>query len=438
MKPLQLTLTALLFSVLLCSQTSAQKKSSLLSYNISFSDYNTPKAIRDSTLKDVLKDGDWFRTKKKSFGLTIGWWKSLTEKIDFSANLTGTFSNFPAYFIKGDDIGQASFTPQLDALFHLKAFTADAGINPFLTAGLGAGYFSNQVAAYAPLGAGLQFNFSEGAYLIMQMQWRKRLTQGITQDYLQYNIGFAQTTGRKKANSKPAPKISVPADKDGDGVTDANDGCPDVAGTINGCPDADKDDVADKNDLCPTEKGTVKGCPDADADGIADKDDNCKNTAGLARYKGCPIPDSDNDGINDEEDKCPDAAGTALNKGCPDIKPQVKEKVDFEAQSIQFKFASDELLDVSLKSLYEVASILVENPKLNLSIEAHADNRGLPERNMMWSERRAKAVADYFLNKGIKPERITYKGYGDTQPIADNKTEAGRSKNRRVEMKLSY
>jgi OmpA-OmpF porin, OOP family len=73
-----------------------------------------------------------------------------------------------------------------------------------------------------------------------------------------------------------------------------------------------------------------------------------------------------------------------------------------------------------------------------LSIEAHADNAGTPERNMMWSERRAKAVADYFIGKGIAAERITYKGYGDTKPIADNKTAKGRALNRRVEMKVDY
>ncbi len=86
----------------------------------------------------------------------------------------------------------------------------------------------------------------------------------------------------------------------------------------------------------------------------------------------------------------------------------------------------------------EVAKILQEKPELKLSVAAHADNRGTYERNLMWSVRRAKAVADYFINKGIAADRISYKSYGDTQPIADNKSEKGRAQNRRVEMKVDY
>jgi OOP family OmpA-OmpF porin len=82
--------------------------------------------------------------------------------------------------------------------------------------------------------------------------------------------------------------------------------------------------------------------------------------------------------------------------------------------------------------------VLQNNPNLRLSIAAHADSKGTPERNMMWSERRAKAVADYFINNGIAQNRLTYKGYGDTVPVADNNTEKGRSMNRRVEMTLNY
>ncbi|HMP88166.1 MAG TPA: OmpA family protein, partial [Lacibacter sp.] len=219
---------------------------------------------------------------------------------------------------------------------------------------------------------------------------------------------------------------------------DNNDECPDAKGTVRGCPDTDGDGVPDKDDQCPGVKGTLNGCPDNDGDGVADKDDKCPDVAGLARYQGCPIPDSDGDGINDEADKCPNLPGTAANQGCPDIQPQVKKQVDLAARNIRFKFASDELLPESLKLLYQVAGILIENPDLKLTIEAHADNRGLSERNLMWSERRAKAVADYFISKGIAPERLTFKGYGDTQPVADNATEAGRAQNRRVEMKLFY
>jgi outer membrane protein OmpA-like peptidoglycan-associated protein len=124
--------------------------------------------------------------------------------------------------------------------------------------------------------------------------------------------------------------------------------------------------------------------------------------------------------------------------GCPEILSEAKKKVEYAARNILFKFASDELLPSSFKPLNEVVSIMNEEKELKLNIEAHADNRGTTERNMMWSERRAKAVAEYFISKGINKERLTYKGYGDTKPLADNATEEGRSKNRRVELYIGY
>lgn len=434
------------FAALFCNMAvqaqSGNKKPARLSYNVTFSDYRLPATIKQTSLSEALQQKDWYKPGTKSFGMSVAWWKQLTPHVDFSGGLTGTFSNFPANFVKDDSIGQAKFSTQLDLLLHARAFKEQAAVNPFLTAGLGVGSFPDQFAVYAPLGVGLQFRFKEGAYLLLQAQWRKRLTEGIENDYLHYSIGFAQSLARQKKTKTTATEPEVisimPPDADGDGWEDSKDECPGAKGTVKGCPDSDGDGVADKDDQCPTVAGKLKGCPDADNDAIADKDDKCPDVAGLARYNGCPIPDSDGDGINDEEDKCPKEAGAAATNGCPEIKPEIKEKVNFAARKILFRFASAELLESSLKSLYEVAGILIENPSLKLTIEAHADNRGTPERNLMWSERRAKAVADYFISKGIQPERISWKGFGDTQPVAENTTEAGRAQNRRVELKLEY
>lgn len=470
MKPTRLLTALALMNILtIQAQQTPAKNKSLYSFNISLADYRLPADIKATSVSDALKKGEWYKPGSKSFGIGISYWKGLTKKIDFSGTLTGTFSNFPAYFVKDDTIGQAKFSTQFDALLHLNAFSDKASVNPFLTAGLGAGYFPGQFAVYAPVGAGLHFRFAEGSYLTLQAQWRNKISSGITNNYLFYSVGFMQSNpfGKKKHDAvvnevKPVTPPPAP-DKDGDGFDDANDQCPNVWGTVKGCPDTDRDGVpdkddqcpnikgtvhgcpdrdgdgvADKDDQCPDEKGTVNGCPDSDNDGVADKDDACKDVAGLAKYKGCPVPDTDHDGINDEEDKCPDVSGTAANGGCPEIKQEVKAKVEYAAKNIFFAFASDVILKKSYKPLDEVVKILQENPQIKLTISAHADNRGTPERNMMWSEKRAKAVADYFISKGISADRISFKGYGDTQPIADNKTEKGRAQNRRVEMKLDY
>jgi OOP family OmpA-OmpF porin len=76
---------------------------------------------------------------------------------------------------------------------------------------------------------------------------------------------------------------------------------------------------------------------------------------------------------------------------------------------------------------------LVEFSAVPVEIAGHADSQGSPERNLELSRRRAQAVLDYFVSRGEDPERFVAVGYGDTRPIADNSTEEGRQKNRRIE-----
>ncbi|HEX4956882.1 MAG TPA: OmpA family protein [Lacibacter sp.] len=456
------TLVLCFVSVILLNHSFAQNRQKpLLSFNIHFSDYKTPGIIRDSSFSKAFSGNDWYAPGNLSFGIGLSIWKELSKKIDVSGNLNGTFSNFPRLFVKDDSIGKAGFTPQMDVMAHAFALKRTARFNPFLSVGVGAGVFGGEFAAYVPVGIGFKLRFKEGAYLINQVQYRNALTEGITQNYLLYNIGFTQTLGKQKTEEPVTtePTIAIPADRDGDGVEDNKDECPDVPGAVKGCVDSDGDGIADKNDPCPHEKGTLNGCADSDNDGVADKDDKCPDTKGTAN--GCPdsdgdgiadkddkcptakgtmkgCPDTDGDGINDADDKCPNDAGNANNNGCPEVKQEVIQKVNYAAKNIFFQFASDEILKSSFVPLDEIVKIMKENPSLKLSVAAHADNRGTAERNLYWSQRRAQAVANYFISKGIDAGRITAKGYGDTQPVSDNKSEAGRAKNRRVEMKLDY
>ncbi len=124
---------------------------------------------------------------------------------------------------------------------------------------------------------------------------------------------------------------AVPAasnDRDGDGVPNADDRCPDQYGpkANAGCPtgtapnetaDSDYDGVPDSRDACPNQYGTAKanGCPDRDNDGVPDISDKCPGAAGEVHWQGCP--DSDGDGLPDHEDNCPDQKGTAADRGCP-------------------------------------------------------------------------------------------------------------------------
>lgn len=229
-------------------------------------------------------------------------------------------------------------------------------------------------------------------------------------------------------------------DTDGDGILDIKDKCPKDKGLpeFNGCPDSDADGVQDAEDHCPKVAGLkeFKGCPDSDGDGIEDHMDKCPNHKGTAEGEGCP--DTDGDGVYDHNDVCPTTPGLATNKGCPEIKQETIQKIALAAKGINFETGSDVITAASFVNLDILAGILNEYPEATASIEGHTDNVGVPAANLELSQKRADAVMAYLINKGVKPSRLKATGYGDTQPVADNKTKAGKAKNRRVDFKLTY
>lgn len=101
-------------------------------------------------------------------------------------------------------------------------------------------------------------------------------------------------------------------------------------------------------------------------------------------------------------------------------------------QNIRFASNSFELPPGALVELERLREVLAENPTLKLEISGHTDNTGKAEDNQVLSTNRAKAIADYLFGKGMAAGRVTYKGYGATQPVADNQTEKGRAQNRRT------
>lgn len=231
-------------------------------------------------------------------------------------------------------------------------------------------------------------------------------------------------------------------DTDGDGITDKEDKCPTIAGPkeTGGCPDTDGDGILDKEDDCPKVKGLAqfKGCPDTDGDGVADKDDKCPTVVGLVTLKGCP--DKDGDGVADNDDKCPDVKGAIDNFGCPKVsaeeKKQVQERLTFAAKKIEFETGSDVIRKTSYVILDEVANILGSYEDLEVAIDGHTDNTGNATKNSDLSIRRASAVYNYLVGKGVKSKRLQASGYGQDRPIANNNTADGRQRNRRVELNI--
>jgi outer membrane protein OmpA-like peptidoglycan-associated protein len=236
-------------------------------------------------------------------------------------------------------------------------------------------------------------------------------------------------------------------DTDGDGIKDSEDACPEVAGLaeLNGCPDTDGDGIADKDDACPEVKGTKanNGCPDADGDGVIDSKDDCPKVAGPKENKGCPWPDTDGDGILDKDDNCPKVAGVAANNGCPVvveevvvITPEAKAELDAYAKTIYFNSGKASFKKGVKEKLDAIYEIMAQYPDSKFAIGGHTDSIGSAALNKRLSQKRADAVMNYLVQKGIAADRLSAYGYGEEFPIDTNKTAKGRAHNRRVEIKL--
>lgn len=413
---------------------SATKKGTLFGIHFDAVDFKTP-----VTWKNANTSRDFTGLKNMDFGFSVSYWKGLTSKLDFSTKVNALIHNYAAED-RSESTTKTEMGLELEPTLNARAFKDNAFINPFLTLGIGAGYYTGEFGAYVPTGVGVQFNFNSFTYLMLQAQYRWTLTKDNLKDNLLFSLGIAQNFGKEKVKVVPPPPPPVVLDRDGDGVNDTDDKCPDVAGvaSLQGCPDKDKDGIADGDDACPDVAGLAKykGCPipDTDGDGINDEQDKCVDVKGLARYQGCPIPDTDKDGVNDEEDKCPNRPGPASNQGCPEITKEVIEKVNMAAKNVFFASGSAKLLPKSFKSLDEVATIMKSDDLFQIQIDGHTDAQGDDAKNQTLSDNRAKAVKDYLVSKGVPESRTNSTGYGETKPVADNKTAAGRAKNRRVEM----
>lgn len=252
---------------------------------------------------------------------------------------------------------------------------------------------------------------------------------------LQWTFGTArsETPGRRIRN-----------DSDGDGVADAYDLCPDSASAMvdaRGCPEADndRDGVTNRLDRCPRTPNNIpvnsRGCPaDSDRDGVIDALDACRGTAweAVVDERGCPqVRDADGDGVSDDADRCADTpAGIRVDSsGCP-----VPERITLEG--VSFNVNSSQLTAASEDALNSAAAVLISRPGLQAEIAGHTDAQGEAEYNLWLSQRRAEAVRQYLIGQGVDAARLTARGYGESEPLADNATAAGRRQNRRVELRL--
>ncbi|MEW6132696.1 MAG: OmpA family protein [Pseudomonadota bacterium] len=200
--------------------------------------------------------------------------------------------------------------------------------------------------------------------------------------------------------------------------------------------DSDGDGVTDDKDKCPnTPKGrkvNAEGCElDSDGDGVVDGLDKCPGTPAGRKVNadGCEI-DTDGDGLVDGVDKCP-AVYAKTADGCP-LAAAAPSKLILE--DVNFDYDKATLRADAVARLDQAAEALRQWGNTKVEVAGHTDSMGSDEYNMRLSEQRANAVRDYLVGKGIEADRLTAKGYGESQPLADNGTEEGRARNRRVEL----
>lgn len=246
-------------------------------------------------------------------------------------------------------------------------------------------------------------------------------------------------------------EFGCPFDSDKDGVADYLDECPATPSGApvdsKGCPlDSDGDGVPDYTDLCANTQRGIEvddyGCPyDADADGVPDYMDKCPNTPYEVDVdqNGCPM-DEDLDGVPDYKDQCPGTLpGMQVDdKGCelviaPPI-PEENIKQIVLSSETSFEFNSAQLKTSSFPVLDNLLAEMKKYPTSRWRIEGHTDNVGSAEGNLKISKMRAESVLNYFVSRGIPSGRFEVVGMGSREPVADNKTEQGRAKNRRVEI----
>ncbi|MEP1304816.1 MAG: OmpA family protein [Balneola sp.] len=348
----------------------------------------------------------------------------------------------------------------------------ESTIKPYLLTGLGYSWFaegttSNNIpptkTLQIPFGAGFEIPLNDNVSVDLNSTYNSTFTDEIdgadfddqSNDHvlihtigLKFRLGSVEDTDKdgirdtrdECINAMGTPATNGCPDRDGDTVIDSKDRCPNQPGLVEfaGCPDTDKDGVVDYEDRCPNISGLAKfdGCADSDSDAVADNVDECPNVAGTIATKGCP--DSDGDRVIDSKDVCPNKPGTIRNEGCPNVSEEVNKEVNLIFNNIYF--ATDEAMihESSMKSLDKLYTILNDDEDLMLKVSGHADSRDDKEYNLKLSKERAQAVKSYLVQKGIPSSRITTEGFGETKPIASNTSKDGKTRNRRVELTLSY
>lgn len=377
----------------------------------------------------------------------------------FTADFTGAINSIDE--IPTGEVSQKSYySLDLGLRYDLNTLFGEMGwFDPYVKFAIGSFWVDGNMAAAVSPSLGFNTWFTESVGLNFETSYKSNAVFGnsdigntnyIEGYHFQHSISLVLRFGAKDTDGDGVldvddlcpqiagtPEFFGCSDIDGDGIMDKDDACPDMAGSpaTQGCPDTDRDGVIDSKDKCPNLAGDVKdgGCPDSDKDGLSDNNDRCPNTYGAIKNNGCPWPDTDGDGVTDNLDNCVNERGPKDNKGCPvQLTEEAKKKLGVYAKTIQFNSGKSQFKPGVTKTLDIIVEVMEEFDGVRFDVEGHSDSSGNDANNLKLSKERAQAVVDYLTSHGIDDWRLHAVGYGETRPIASNKTATGRALNRRV------
>ena len=464
-------LNKLFVSMLMIAGLSATAQDSNNPWAISFGanavDTRTSAGPRDFNLKDHFSQ--FFDVKDHWNIIPSVSYLSVTRNVggNFSVGVTGSVNKISKFVVwtgptpNGTTVVNPGdlmyYAADASVKYSFKSLIGTKWFDPSVNVGGGYTWFGDNAAGNANIGGGLTFWITEQVGLSLNSTYKKSFEEegdNVVRSVFQHMAGLTFQFGGKDTDGDgiydkddACPEVAglkefqgCP-DTDADGIADKDDACPEVAGPkeLNGCPDTDGDGIADKDDACPEVAGlaALQGCPDSDGDGVADNKDKCPTVAGPRDNGGCPWPDTDGDSVLDKDDQCPDVKGTVANNGCPEVSEDVIKKLNDYAKTILFNSGKATFQQQTYPVLQSIVAILKEYPSSKFSIEGHTDSDGKDAANQTLSENRAAAVKNYLIENGIAADRLTSAGFGESMPIASNKTKAGKAQNRRVEVKLT-
>jgi len=383
-------------------------------------------------------NGD-FRTPQETWGYGGYIKKQILPNFGIQADyLGGTVKGFRANSLPSPTAAQdnSSFKTSIEWAAALKAnFTvANLSLNkkrnilaPYLTAG--AGYMSSSANIQGTIPNGASTGYERNWFVPVGAGFKIGLSKAINLD-LGYDVNFVKS-----------PNFDGVRSGSNDRFTYAHGGIEIALGKKNASQLQNFSPIAAIREESAAESAELRSL-------LSTSEQNrLRDQQQMQQQYAKDLGDDDNDGVANKFDKCPGTpAGTAVDgSGCalPENKPDVKVFVTEEDKKVvrdaisnlEFDLGKSTIRSHSFPSLDRVANLLVTK-NFSLKLAGHTDNTGSAALNLRLSKDRAEAVRQYLVSKGANASRIEATGYGQTQPIASNKTAAGRQQNRRVEFTL--